>query len=147
MPAFDPAVHKIDPHHGFQVDKETGRPVGIFQEDPKRTFGTEWPQWVPVHESHIVVRKMDGAPDHVSVPAFPDYHVNRIDGSVTVLVHDEDEAKIASSAPQAPEDLEAKDAEHRAKIAADEAAIVEAQRLEDEARANEAKDKAESPAQ
>lgn len=148
MPAFDPAVHEIDPSTGFQIDKATGLESGIHAIPPGKpeSDDRDWPQWIPVHESHVLVKKMDGAPDHVSVPAFPDYHVNRIDGSVTVLVHDEDEAKIASSAPQAPKDVEAEDAERRARIAADEAAIVEAQHLEDEARANEAKDKAESPA-
>jgi hypothetical protein len=53
----------------------------------------EFPKWVAVHESHI-----HKAGDHISVPLFPDHHVDR-EGKVTVLVHDlEHEAKALAAA-------------------------------------------------
>lgn len=98
MPAFDPNIHAIDPKSGFQVEKATGRPVGLISPDhqPVAPIG-EFPKWVPVHESRIQRRKADGAPDHVSVDGFVHVFVNRADGAVTVMVRDEDEERAAGS--------------------------------------------------
>ena len=63
----------------------------------------EWPKWVVPHESHVVRKKVDGAPDHVSVTDFEESHVNRVDGSVTVLVKDEADEQRATSARPEPE--------------------------------------------
>lgn len=55
----------------------------------------EFPKWVRVHESHVV--REDGRV--VTVPAFPGFHVNRVDGEVTVMVADaEEEAKAMGDA-------------------------------------------------
>lgn len=52
----------------------------------------EFPKFVEPHKSHIV---MHG--DHVSVPHFPEHHVDR-DGKVTVRVDDEEhEAKALAA--------------------------------------------------
>ncbi len=51
----------------------------------------EFPKWVLVHESHIV-RRHGSAP---VVQSFSNFHVNRVDNSVTVLVHDADEEQRA----------------------------------------------------
>ena len=89
--------HEIDPKTGFMVHKETGQPVGIFEAPPKEFHDDpDWPKWVTPHADQIVRTN-----DHVSVPAFPEFHVNRLDGSVTVLVANEDEEKAAMSAPVA----------------------------------------------
>ena len=75
----------------------------------------QYPKWVKPHDSHIVRKKIiDGqtqagftanhlvvggeGPEHVSTPAFPQCHVNRETGEVTVLVKDEDEEKVALAA-------------------------------------------------
>lgn len=68
--------------------------------------GGEFPKWVTPDESHIVRQKVEGAPDHVSTPGWPEYHVNRVDGSVTVLVKDADEEARALAAAKAPEPKE-----------------------------------------
>jgi hypothetical protein len=75
---------------------------------------SEFPKWVKVHDSHIVRKESDvgvaidpatgaarqyTALPHVSTPAWQDFHVNREDGSVTVLVKDaEEEAKALADA-------------------------------------------------
>lgn len=98
MPAFDSAVHEIDPLTGFQLDKDTGNISGVVAKPPiPATEPTEWPKWVKLHESQIVRRKNDGAPDHVSAPDFEEFHVDRVTGEVSALVEDEDEAKRAMS--------------------------------------------------
>lgn len=52
----------------------------------------EYPKWIEPHASHL-----DHANGHVSVPLFPEHHVDR-DGKVTVLVKDaEDEAKALAA--------------------------------------------------
>ena len=63
----------------------------------------EYPKFVEVLES-LVHRKpsVDGTPEHVSVPEFPDFHVAR-DGKVTVMVHSADEEKHATGADKAHE--------------------------------------------
>ncbi len=133
MPAFDPELHEIDPISGFQVDKKTGHKVGLETAPHKAPEGasSDWPRWVKVHASHVTRRKMGDAPEHVSVAAFPQHHVDRATGEVTVLVNDEAEAAKAEAEYVAPES-----AEDRAKREASEAA--EAQRLADE-RATDAK--------
>src|ERR1700731_5195908 len=95
--AFDPENHEIDPRSGFMVHKDTGHPIGLVPPPLHSPKDIEWPKWVKVHDSHILRKKVDGAPDHVSVPAYPDYHVDRLTGDVSVLVHDEDQEKIATS--------------------------------------------------
>lgn len=101
--AFDHEVHEIEPSTGFAVNKDTGGILGIHEVPPQPTRGgQEWPKWVPVHDSYIVRRQTEGAPDHVSVPAWPNYHVNRMDGKVSVLVHDEDEEKRAAAEYKEP---------------------------------------------
>ncbi len=75
---------------------------------------TEWPKWVVPHESHVVRKKADGAPDHVSVTDFEDFHVDRVTGEVTVLVKDEEDERRASTELKAEEpvaDLDAPMAE------------------------------------
>jgi hypothetical protein len=78
---------------------------------------TEWPKWVKVHVAHIFKQKAqegqlrqgydnalvigDSGPDHMSVPAFKDFHVDRATGEVTVLVNNADEEKSALSDPKA----------------------------------------------
>ncbi len=54
----------------------------------------EFPKWVEPHASHVVTKG-----DHVSSPAFPDFHVSRDDGKFSVLVHSaEEEAKALAAA-------------------------------------------------
>lgn len=51
----------------------------------------EFPKWVVPHDSHVL-RKMEGsAPVHISAPEWPEIHVNRVDGVVTVLVNSQQE--------------------------------------------------------
>jgi len=95
--AFDPENHEIDPHSGFMVHKDTGHPIGLVPPPLQSPKDIEWPKWVKVHDSHILRKKVEGVPDHVSVPAYPEYHVDRLTGDVSVLVHDEDQEKIATA--------------------------------------------------
>lgn len=62
----------------------------------------EFPKWIEPHASHI--SRQGSAPEHVSVIDFASYHVNRVDGSVTVMVMDADEQKRALAAYKAPKD-------------------------------------------
>lgn len=62
----------------------------------------EFPKWIEPHASHI--SRQGNAPEHVSVIDFASYHVNRVDGSVTVMVMDADEQKRALAAYKAPKD-------------------------------------------
>lgn len=64
---------------------------------------TEWPKWVAPHESHVVRKKADGAPDHVSVTDFADFHVDRVTGEVTVMVKDEEDERRAAAELKAEE--------------------------------------------
>jgi hypothetical protein len=117
--AFDHENHTIDPATGYQIHKDTGHRIGL-DPAPARAVDhdPEWPKWIPVHDSHVVRRKVDGAPDHVSVPAFPEYHVNRGDGLVTVLVRNEDEEKAATGEAKEPEaPVPVDDAARRAVVA------------------------------
>lgn len=108
--AFDSKTHEIDPRTGFQVDKETGHLVGLMSKPHQPVAAdAEWPKWIVPHASHVVRTATGDAPDHVSTPAFPEFHVNRATGEVTVLVHDaEDEARALATlvtpgpAPDAP---------------------------------------------
>lgn len=89
----------------------------------------DYPKWVKPHDSHIVRKKLDpihrglgssgghviasaDGPDHVSTPAFAQYHVDRLTGAVSVLVNDaEEEAKALAEfvAPKNPDDAKATD--------------------------------------
>jgi hypothetical protein len=101
--AFDQENHTLDPDTGYAIDKDTGRRIGI---DPAPHLPVnrdpDWPKWVVAHDSHIQRRKVEGVPDVVSTPGWPDSHVNRVDGSVTVLVRNEDEEKLAMGAAPEP---------------------------------------------
>lgn len=100
--AYDPNQHEIHPQTGFIVDKETGHPVGLAPAPHRRVnHDDEWPKWVKPHESHVVVRRHEGAPDHVSAPGWEEVHVGR-DGVVTVLVRNEDEEAKALAAREEP---------------------------------------------
>ena len=58
---------------------------------------SEFPKWVEVHESHV--HREEGKPP--VVPRFPDFHVARDGGSITVLVTDaEHEARATSPHPE-----------------------------------------------
>lgn len=65
--------------------------------------GAEFPKWVKPDDSHIVRKEVPGYPDAVSTPAWPQFHVSRDDGSVTVLVKDADEEACALAAAKPPE--------------------------------------------
>jgi hypothetical protein len=115
--SFDATQHEIDPKTGFMVDKDTGHRVGLEQAPaPKPVMlDNNWPAWVPVHESYVVRHRdpndhganPDKKPDGpvMVVQGFKDWHVNRHDGSVMVLVDNEDEAKVAGA--EKPEQAEA----------------------------------------
>lgn len=111
MAAFDSKIHDFDPITGYQIDKATGRQSGLVPAPhvPVAPIG-EFPKWVPVHESHVVRKKSEFAPDHVSTPGWEYFHVNRVDGAVSVLVNDEDEEKRAGAEyeEKQPEDDEAR---------------------------------------
>lgn len=95
---IDQDNHIIDPVTGFAKHAETGHLIGIEQAPAARVHrDIEWPKWIVPHESHIIRKKVDGAPDAVSTPAWSQCHVNRVDGAVTVLVANEDEEKAATS--------------------------------------------------
>jgi hypothetical protein len=95
--AFDAENHEVDPRSGFMVSKDTGHPIGLVPPPLHSPQSIEWPKWVVVHGSHIDRKETEGGPVHISVPAYPDYHVNRANGEVTVLVHNEDEEKAATA--------------------------------------------------
>ncbi len=87
----------------FMRDGDTGHLVGIEQRPYAATVRQDWPKWVVPHESQIVRTKAEGMPDQVSTPGFADFHVNRADGVVTVLVANEAEEQRAAGEYQAPE--------------------------------------------
>jgi hypothetical protein len=102
--AYDKDLHEVNPNTGFLVHKDTGHMIGI-EEAPVRVAepNQEWPQWVTPHESHVVRRvdpnDKDADPTKAPVTVvqgFRDWHVNRNDGSVSVLVDNEDDAKRAA---------------------------------------------------
>lgn len=100
---IDSNLHAIDPLHGFAVDKEGGHIIGLMQAPEKKIDGPhEYPNWVVPHDSHVVRKVVDGAPAHVSVPGFADFHVSREDGMVKVLVKDADEEAKALAPYKAP---------------------------------------------
>ncbi len=151
---------------------ETGHLVGIEQAPAPKVVAADpaYPTWVVPHESHVTRTKIGDGPEVVSVPNFSGMHVNRVNGEVTVLVADEEEAKIASGEYKAPEaptvvitaddatkatvhaEVEAAKAAQtaaiaklaaaeQAKLEADEAAIRATQKAELEARNREATEK------
>jgi hypothetical protein len=94
--AFDPTVHEFHPDSGFIVHKDTGAQVGIHQVPVARlNDDDEWPKWIPAHDSHVVRRKIDGAPDAISIPGY-DHHVDRNTGVVSVLANNPDQEKFLS---------------------------------------------------
>ena len=93
---YDQENHTIDPDTGFVIHKDDGHLIGIEQVPARAVRGVEWPKWVKPHDSQIQRKKTEGFPDHVSTPGFANYHVNRVNGEVTVLVADEDEEKVAA---------------------------------------------------
>jgi hypothetical protein len=115
--AFDQDRHEFD-SNGFMIDKDTGHRVGLEPAPRVSSQDAEWPKWVSVHESHIVrkeaspipfidpvtgYRGSNDAPVHVGTPDWPENHVNR-DGSVMVLVRDEEEERRALEARQEQEE-------------------------------------------
>lgn len=101
--------HVIDPNTGFAVHPETGHPVGLVAAPHARVNAAEdYPKWVEPHASHIIRKEVPGAPDHISVLRFKDWHKNRETGAVTVLVHNDEEEKLAlaeyaADEPKTPE--------------------------------------------
>lgn len=107
--ALDPEKHEIDPATGFAVDKESGQLIGVTQAPVKRlTDEVDWPKWVIPHPGHVVRKQVDGAPDQVNTPAFPEHHVDRVSGGVTVLVATPEQEAVALSDPSgaAPQERE-----------------------------------------
>lgn len=72
----------------------------MLAEAEHKAVHQEFPKWVEVHADHI-----DRTNGHISVPAFPDYHIDR-DDKVTVLVHNESEESVATSADKKVEAVE-----------------------------------------
>lgn len=63
----------------------------------------EYPKWVLVHLSHVHTKLGGDGQEHFSVPAFPEFHVDRLTRLVSVLVHDaEDEAKALADPAAKP---------------------------------------------
>lgn len=95
---FDPKLHYYDAK-GFARDKRTHHLLGIEEAPPPRhpNEGAEYPKWVTPHRGHV-----KGMGEGVSTPLFPDFHVNRISGDVTVLVHDAEEEARAVTDPNVP---------------------------------------------
>lgn len=118
-------------------DPETDHLIGIEQAPHHQALPVaEYPKWVVAHESHVARRKVEGAPDIVSVPSFADFAVNRHDGAVMVLAADEEQEKLATSESRKDEPTDVRSAGvvertrlevardiERAKVAQDAAAI------------------------
>lgn len=66
-------------------------------EAKRKATHQEYPKWIEPHASHVV-----DTGGHLSVPLFPEFHVDRHDGKVTVKVMDEDHEAIALAAKQEP---------------------------------------------
>lgn len=94
--AFDHELHKLDPETGLQVDKETGRPIGLVSPNIVKAASPDpdWPRWVVPHPNHVVVQN-----DRPTVPAFPEFHIRRHDGQLTVLVHNAADEATALADP------------------------------------------------
>ena len=109
--AFDRDVHIIDPATGFATDARTGAILGVQQSPVAAPVaGSDFPKWVTVHDDRVKVKRAHGAPPHVWVDGFADFHVAR-DGVVTVLVEDaEGEALAATDAANATDATDAADA-------------------------------------
>jgi hypothetical protein len=92
--AFDQDKHGFD-QHGFQIDKASGHRIGLDPAPAARVSpDKEYPKWVTPHPSHIVRKETPDAPEHVSTPQFPQFHIDRLTKAVTVLVADaKEEAK------------------------------------------------------
>lgn len=94
---FDPKLHYYD-QDGFMRDKKTNHMIGVQQAPPAHhpDEGAEYPKWVTPHPGHV-----KGTGDSLSTPLFPQHHVNRVSGDVTVLVHTAAEAALAAADPNA----------------------------------------------
>lgn len=100
--AIDQEQHVIHPHIGFAVDRDTGHIVGLMQApQPPVAREIEFPKWVVPHESQVT-----RTGDHIVTPLFPQFHVNRLDGEVTVMVADatEEARALAPKEELAPQD-------------------------------------------
>jgi hypothetical protein len=95
--AFDHENHYLD-EKGFARHKETGHLIGIEAAPPKKhpDEGGEYPKWVVAHTGHI----QRGLRGGVSTPEFGEHHAAR-DGTVSVLVRDEEDELRAISDPKA----------------------------------------------
>jgi hypothetical protein len=95
--AFDHENHVIDAA-GFQRHKETGHLIGI-EGAPLAAHphaGDEFPKWVKPHSNHIETQG-----ERSVTPRFPEHHVRRHDGEVSVLVHTPEEEALALADPKA----------------------------------------------
>lgn len=105
--AIDQNQHVSDVDTGFIVDKDSGHLVGIEQAPVVPSpVDQAFPKWVKAEDSQVFRKQVPGYPDVISTPNFADYHVNRDTGEVTVLVTNEDEESIATSAYKKPDPLE-----------------------------------------
>lgn len=97
--SFNHDEHYLD-EKGFQRHKETHHLIGIEGAPPAKhpDEGSEFPKWVVPHHHHVHQRG-----EHISTPHFPQFHINRNGGEVTVLVHTPEEEKHALSDPHAPQ--------------------------------------------
>ena len=59
--------------------------------------GEEYPKWVVAHKSHIHVTTWPNGAKHITTPDWPEFHINRIDGIVSVLVNTAEEAARATA--------------------------------------------------
>jgi len=97
--AFDPAIHDQHPETGLHIDKRTGLPAGLAPLPIVRVnHDDEYPKWVVPHSDHIGRHPQN---DYVVTPLFTQHHLNRVNGEVTVLVHNEDEELRAMTGPAA----------------------------------------------
>lgn len=100
--AIDPDRHEVDPKTGFVVDKETKQVIGLTPAESKPvSHETDFPAWVVPHESHVVRLKRDDG-EHITTPEWAEHFVNRVDGVVTVLVHNAGEEARALAAREVP---------------------------------------------
>jgi hypothetical protein len=96
--------HEIHPQSGFAVDKKTGVPVGLVgMPHLPVSSETEFPKWVTPHDSHVVMQGINKITPH-----FPEFHVDRSDQSVTVMVKDTEEEAKALAAKVEPKAEEPK---------------------------------------
>jgi hypothetical protein len=93
--AYDSEKHEIDPVTGFAVHKDTESIVGVVPRPRRPTEPVIYPAWIKPHQSHIIRKKVEGAPDDVSCPGF-ESRVDPVNGEVTVLVNDAAHEAVAT---------------------------------------------------